>query len=195
MSGTIEATMTADEFAEWCRQPSNTSRRCELVAGEVVDMPPTGERHGTLLIWIGHLLLNYVIARGAGQVTAESGLVIEQDPGTVRGPDLMVFADGRPFEQLSRQHSLRVPSLVVEILSPSDRWGEMNRKVQQYHRRGVTMVWVVDPEDRLVTVHRIGEWTQTVGETEVLSGEPMLPALSVPVATIFNPPGGQGPAS
>lgn len=180
--------MTAEEFWEWGTRPENTGRRCELVRGEVIDVPPPGELHGALNVWIGYLLLNYTIQRGRGTVHGDTSLVVQRGPDTVRGPDVMLIDEERTFGQLGPGKVTRVPALVVEIFSPFDRWGGMNQKVEQYHRLGVGLIWVVDPEGRIVTVHRVGELTQTADEDDVLTGDPQLPGLTIPVRTIFSGP-------
>src|SRR5262245_20590038 len=113
--------MTADQFWEWLQRPENQGRRFELVRGEVVEMPSPGEAHGLICGWIGHLLWGYVLQRGDGGVASnDTGLLVQEGPDSVRGPDLMVFADACPLENANRKYSTRIPQLVVEVLSPRD---------------------------------------------------------------------------
>jgi Uma2 family endonuclease len=83
----------------------------------------------------------------------------------------------------------RLPDLVVEVLSPSDRLGMVMRKVQQYLRAGIAMVWVVDGESRNVTVYRAGREPRVLEENEVLDGEDVLPGFTCAVADLFRLPG------
>ena len=76
------------------------------------------------------------------------------------------------------------PVLAVEILSPSDQHGEVVRKVGLYLEAG-TVVWVVDPDFRLITVHRRGHPPLPLNETRELTGEPELPGFRVRVADLF----------
>jgi len=46
------------------------------------------------------------------------------------------------------------PDLVVEILSPGDRPGELLGKVADWLSAGTRLVWVIDPERRLARVYR-----------------------------------------
>ena len=46
------------------------------------------------------------------------------------------------------------PELVVEIVSPSDRWSDLRQKIREYFIAGVYRVWIVDPEAREVLVFR-----------------------------------------
>jgi Uma2 family endonuclease len=182
--------MTADEFWEWTRRPENEGRRFELERGEVVEMPPPGEKHGILCGWINHLLWQYVLRRGTGAAGAnDTGLRVEEGPDTVRGPDLILFAETQPLDQLNPRFSTRLPRLVVEILSPSDRPNRTNRRVGQYLQRGVPLVWLVDPETRTVGVHRMGQFPITLDEAEELTGMDVLPDFRLRVADLFTLPG------
>lgn len=182
--------LTAEEFWEWVHRPEHQDKLFELDRGEVVEMPSPGETHGMLCGWIAHLLWNYVVRRGAGGVTSnDTGLLVEQDPDTVRGPDIMLFGESRPLEQLSHKFATRIPQLVVEVISPHDKTNQINRRISQYLRRGVPLVWLVDPETRTVAAYRPGQIHQVLDETEELTGEDVLPDLRIRVAEMFALPG------
>jgi Uma2 family endonuclease len=182
--------MTAEEFWEWANRPENSNKRFELAAGEPVEMPPPGEQHGALCSWIAHLLWTFVVRTGAGGVASnDTGLLVQREPDTVRGPDVMLFSESLPLDALDRKFSSRVPSLVVEVLSPNDRWDQVNVRIGQYLRRGVPLVWVLHPETRTVTVYRPREIQQVRDETEEVSGEDVLPDLRFRVAELFTLPG------
>jgi Uma2 family endonuclease len=67
--------------------------------------------------------------------------------------------------------------------------GMVMRKVQQYLRAGIAMVWVVDGESRNVTVYRTGREPRVLEENEVLDGEDVLPGFTCAVADLFRLPG------
>jgi len=182
--------LTAEEFCDWASRPENSGKRFELERGEPVEMPPPSERHGAVCFLVAHLLGAYVFRRGQGFVcTNDAGLLVEQGPDTVRGPDIMLFDEKRRFDQLSRRYSTAVPKLVVEVFSPSDNWGKTVRRIGQYLKRGVTLVWVVDPESLTVSIHRAGRDPHAVDDTEELTGEDVLPDLHLRVTDFFTLPG------
>jgi Uma2 family endonuclease len=184
------AKMTAEEFWEWCNRPENANKHAELVRGEIVEMPSPGERHGLLCAWIAFLLLTYVRSRRRGAVaTNDTGLIVEESPDTVRGPDVVLFAECIPLEHANPRHSRRIPELVVEVLSPTDSWTALLRRVKQYHQRGVPLVWVVDPEPRTVTVCRPNEYQQLLEESEDVTGNGVLADFRLRVSELFNLPG------
>jgi Uma2 family endonuclease len=89
-----------------------------------------------------------------------------------REPDDTTFIDG-------------VPVLAVEILSPNDTLDEINEKIDQYLAAGVSLVWIIDPHDRTVTIYRPNQEPEFVNVRQELSGEPHLPGFRVPVADLF----------
>ena len=180
--------MTAEEFFEWSNLPENESRKFELHTGVPVEMPPPGEMHGLLAMWIGHLLMNYVLKRGKGMVLgSDAGLVINNE--IVLAPDVMLIDETIAFKDANPKHCQRVPSLCVEILSPSNRMTQMIRKVNSYHRLGVKIVWLIDPEERSVHVYQADELSKLLDDTETLTGNGILPDFSCPVADLFRLPG------
>lgn len=178
--------MTADEFYEWANRPENEGQHFELERGEVVEMPPPGELHGAICAIITHLLLSYAIARQRGYVCSnDTGLLVEEDPDTLRGPDLMFFDEPLSVDNLRPQYATRIPKLIVEVLSPSDQAGRTNRRIDQYLRRGVAWIWLVDPDLRCVTVYRPGEQQQVLEEQDELQAEDVLPSFRCRVADLF----------
>lgn len=182
--------MTAEEFFEWANRPENADRRWELEDGEPVEMPRPGEFHGFVCFMTGLILGNYFLRRGGGYgCSNDAGLIVRRRPDTVRGPDLYVFLESRPTDEMNRKDCDRVPTLIVEVISPSDREKDTNHRVRQYLERGVPLVWVIYPEQRLVNVCRPNEFPKTLDETDELTGNGVLPDFSCPVRDLFTPPG------
>jgi Uma2 family endonuclease len=62
-------------------------------------------------------------------------------PSRYRVPDITLVAGPRP----KRGPIMDPPFLVVEVLSPDDRPGEMQKKIADYRACGVSYIWIVDP--------------------------------------------------
>ena len=182
--------LSADEFYEWATRSENQGKVYELDEGELVEMPPPGELHGVVCWLIVYLLSKYVFDRGKGHVcTNDTGLLVKRRPGTVRGPDIMLFDENRPLKKMSRKFVDRIPKLIVEVLSPRDKLTQVNRRISQFLKRGVPLVWLVDPEEQAVTVYRPGQAHYVVRGTEEITGEDVLPGLRFRVADFFALPG------
>ena len=182
--------LTVDEFLALCERPEYADKRLELDEGRLIVMPPAGDAHGTQCWLIIRLLTRYIEATGIGRLsTNDPGLLLSRDPDTVRAPDLAYYRESVPLEEISPGLPKRLPELVVEVLSPSDRVGAVLRKVQQYLRAGIAMVWVVDGESRNVAVYRPGREVRVLEENEVLEGEDVLPGFACVVGELFRLPG------
>lgn len=183
--------MTADEFRRWVDLPANRGRWWELDQGRVVDMPPPQAPHGTICAWVAHLLWAFAVARGRGRVTTnDTGLIVETDPDTVRGVDVMFFDASLALDAIPAGYETDPPALAVEVRSPTDRVNQMSRRVAQYLARGVPVVWVVDPSDQTVAVHRPGGAVPAVARgDDDLTGPDDLPDLRLRAGDLFTLPG------
>lgn len=159
---------------------------CELVNGRVVPLSPAGDIHGKVELRLGSKLLDYADESGRGvAMSGEVGIWIRRDPDTVRGADLLFISHER-YAQRGTSGFLDVPpELVVEVLSPRDRWSEVLEKLADYFEAGVDRVWVVNPKRRLISSYRslseIGHFE--AGET--LADEELLPGFALPVSDLF----------
>ena len=183
MAQEAKTLMTAEEFA---RLPDNGMRR-ELVRGEVIEMTPAAAESGRISMRVALRLGNFVEERGAGACyTAEAGFIIARDPDVVRAPDVaFVRGDRLPDRPSAEGFFPGPPDLAVEVVSPSDQAAEVQEKVNDYLKSGTSLVWVVYPKLRQVQVHRSLAESFIVEEDGTLSGEPVLPDLSIPVKDIF----------
>jgi Uma2 family endonuclease len=188
--------MTANEFYDWANRPENRDKYCELERGEIVEMSRPGKRHGLICANGVGILRNYTVQRKKGYVCSnDTGIVVERDPDTVRGPDIMLFEDATRLDEVDQKYGELPPLLSVEVLSPNDTPGKVMRRVREQLRFGTKLVWVVDPEARNITVHGPGKEPLVFEETEELTGDDVLPDFRCRVAEFFELPGEQRAAT
>jgi Uma2 family endonuclease len=77
------------------------------------------------------------------------------------------------------------PDLAVEVLSPSNRAGAIRDKVADYLAAGCSLVWVVDPRRRRVSVHEPGKATSFLEIPDTLDGAPVLPGFRLALVDLF----------
>ena len=166
---------------------SSEGVRGELIRGVLHETMPTGEEHGWIVSKLVALLMNFIMPERLGRVVAsDSGILLEHGPDTVREPDIAFTSAARlPAGRANRAYAEVVPDLVVEIVSPNDRAGEVIDKVAMWLGHGVRLVWVVRPDDRTIEVHRASGEVETLGEGDVLSGLDVLPGFACDVGAIF----------
>jgi Uma2 family endonuclease len=124
-------------------------QRWEYIEGEVRFMSPTGAQHGLVIHNIGLALgtldpQEWVCFGADVAFTMAGGEWLCPDAAVVRRSRFeggVVPSGPVPFP----------PDVVFEVISPNDRWRDIQRKRHVYTANGVAQVWV-DPEERGVEV-------------------------------------------
>jgi Uma2 family endonuclease len=173
--------MTAEELLHM----SIPDKHVELVRGVLVVREPPGLRHGRITIQLGRRLADHVDTRALGRVYAESGFKLASQPDTVRGPDVAFISGARLPDPEPVGYPHLAPDLVVEIVSPGDRPGEVLAKVADWLSAGARLVWVIDPERRLARVYRADGTEQIVTADQALDGEDVVPGFACALRTVL----------
>jgi Uma2 family endonuclease len=168
----------------------NDGYRYDLLAGNLIRVSPAGFRHGRLAAEIAYRLRAFVGDHPELGVVvgAETGFRLGRNPDTVLGPDAAVVRPERlPAMDVQSGYLELAPDLVVEIVSPSDRWTTVSDKVDSYLAAGVTLVWVVEPNARAVRVYTSegAERRLRADNNDVLGAEPVLPGFALPLTELF----------
>jgi Uma2 family endonuclease len=127
-------------------------------------------------------LVEYLKTHDLGKVAGADGLM-QIFPGWVRIPDT-AFISWKRYPKGKRRHGevpLVVPDLVVEVLSKGNTSKEMARKLDEYFRAGVRLVWYVDPKRRTVRVYTARDRSVLLHEDRSLGGGNVLPGFSLPI--------------
>lgn len=120
------------------------------------------------------------------------------DGGPHTAPDVMVIpqARGRTFGRYEPGPGDAVPSVCVEIVSPSNTRAEIARRCLRLLRLGVPEVYVLNPEhetvmrierhgDDLVEIPAIGDFSQGLGLTFAMVGDHL--AVCCPAGRVVRP--------
>ena len=180
-------TTTQKVTAEELLQMADDGFRYELLKGELFQMPPAGFEHGDLAMRVGWRLAQYVESRDLGKVgAAETGFQLASNPDTVRAPDVS-FVSQRRVEGAGevRGYWPGAPDLAVEVISPSDRYTEVQAKVLDWLDAGSLMVVVVNPRRRTVTVYRSLSDIVILTENDILDGRDVVPGWTLPLEQLF----------
>ena len=195
MTTTTTHLMTAEQFFDWVNRPENGGKHYELIRGRAVEVSRPGERHGNVCSNVNFVIAAYIRQRRCGYVCGnDTGVIWEHSPDTVLGPDLIYYHENRSYRDLNPRYSDDVPTLVVEVLSPNDRPHQILRRINQLLSWGVRLAWVIDPEDRTVSVHRPGAAPEILDATQELTGDGALPDFRCPVAEFFYSAADQPPS-
>ncbi|HEX5271252.1 MAG TPA: Uma2 family endonuclease [Gemmataceae bacterium] len=181
--------MTADEFLAL---PDDGIDR-DLINGVVrewgVRMTRRNRVHSRAEARLAHLLESWLEKQPEprGSVhSGEAGCYLSRDPDVVVGIDVVYISPelaAAPSDDTTMIAG--VPTLAVEILSPSTTEGEINDKLDAFRTAGVPLVWLVNAHLRTVTVLRPDAQPEMFNVNQELTAEPHLPGLRIRVADIF----------
>ena len=161
-------------------------KHVELVRGRLVVREPPGLRHGVVAARLARLLANHVADGDLGIVVAsETGFRLFSDPDTVRAADAAFIRRDRVPDPLPFGYATLAPDLVTEVLSPSDRPGEVMIKVGDWLSAGCHLVWVIDPARRRALVYRADGSVSLLAEQDALGGEDVLPGFSCSLTDVL----------
>lgn len=143
--------LTVEQYA---RLP-DTGRPTELVRGRIVEMNLPTPRHGQVCNEVAWLLNSYIRPNQLGEIAInDAGVITARDPDTLRGADVAFYSSVRFGKgRLPDGYLDKVPDLVFEVLSESDRWSAVLAKVAEYLDGGVTAVCILDPSDETAYVY------------------------------------------
>jgi len=154
----------------------NDDAPVELIRGELRETPAGGLRHGGIGSDVAVELGMYGRETKSRRVfTSETGGIISQSPTTLLVPDpkaLLRFAE-------------IAPDVVLEILSPSQRFADLIEKTGLYLKIGVPLFWLADPERRAITALTPDGSVRVYQSGKTLDGGDVLPGFSVPVDRLF----------
>lgn len=182
MSTTVQS-MTA---ADLLRLPTD-GRRYELIRGELRQMAPAGPTHGRLAMRIASHLFQHVEAHHLGTVyAAETGFQLTQNPDTVRAPDV-AFVSQERCETVGEIEGYwpGAPDVAIEVISPSDRYADVEDKVVEWLAAGSRMVIVVNPRQQSVTVYHSHTDMVRLTEEDTLDGGEVVPGWRLPIKEVF----------
>lgn len=114
----------------------------EYVNGEVVERNRGEKDHGA---WQAALVAMLREWRQTANIRVIPELRMRTMADRYRIPDVTVLDRNAPDEQVITHP----PLLCVEILSPEDRIGRIEDKIEEYFRMGVRAVWVIDPRRKI----------------------------------------------
>jgi Uma2 family endonuclease len=178
-----ERLLTANEYVSL----PNDGRHTELVRGMVIEMNMPGFEHGDICGTVYFLLREFVSSRDLGRVVCnDAGVLTERNPDTVRGADIAYYSFQRlPRDKRPKGYPDVAPELIIEVLSPTDRWSDVYRKIGEYLDVGVAVVCVLDPDSRKLHIYEPEHAGFELTADDELTVPTVLPDFRVPVRRFF----------
>lgn len=179
---TVPSVLTAEELL-YLDLPD---KQTELVRGRLIVREPPGYRHGVVTFAIAARIGQFAAVNDLGVVVAaETGFKLFSDPDTVRAADAAFLSRHRAPDPPPSAYLALAPDLVVEVVSPSDRAGEVQAKVSDWLTAGSRLVWVLDPGRERAVVYREDGSIDLLANEDALSGEDVLPGFSCRLSDLW----------
>lgn len=170
---------------DWIRISESEDRLWELVDGVLVEKAMGYYESGlaaVLIYFVRHYLENH-----------DLGIVVGADgasryaPGLVRIPDVSFVSWKKLPEGKTPREPLPdlVPDLAVEVLSEGNTVEEMERKLKEYFKAGVQLVWYIDPKTQAAQVYHSPKRCAIISKDGLLDGGKVLPGFSLSLKELF----------
>ena len=120
--------------------------RFEMIGGEVVPMPPKGNRHELVKKALQQYWTPLIVGSPIDLIT-ETTLRVGQDE--FYEPDFLFWPRSIPLKDVTAANAL----LIVEVTDTSLRY-DLGTKADIYARLGLNELWVINAETLVTTIHR-----------------------------------------
>lgn len=179
-------------YEEYMALVEASDQRYELIGGEVFLLAAPSFRHQVVVNELAGIFYNFFKGKPCQSLTSPVDIRLfgfatkfEEDPNVVQ-PDIVVVCDQ---DRVEDGKYLGVPTLVVEVLSPSTKGKDMAIKLQLYMKSGVAEYWIVDIQGKSVTQYFFSG-DRDIDSAKVCSGEDTVQStvfsgLEIPVPSIF----------
>lgn len=181
-----EVSYTYADVLSW-----DDNKRYELYDGQPVALAAPSDIHQEISMALSWQLFSYLRGKKCKVYYAPFDVRLferegdrPEDVDVVVQPDLMVVCDR---SKVDRHGVHGAPDMVIEILSDSTRRNDRLLKFNLYRDAGVREYWIIDPAERLVSVHTLedGQYYTTVYGPDATVPVGVLEDCSIDLSTVF----------
>ena len=180
--------MSDEEFAAFCAEHPDLF--FEMTAeGEIIVMPPTYSLTGARNSRICRQLDAWTEQDGRG-MSCDSSTGFLLPNGARRSPDASWTLNSRideldPESQGKYWHLC--PDFVIELRSSTDRPRVIRAKMQEWATNGAQLGWLIEPEERSVTIYRRTGEPETRTGIDSIAGEGLMEGFVLDLRFVWNP--------
>jgi Uma2 family endonuclease len=147
---TIDITQryTVTDYLSWTFEQS-----CELIDGFIRWMsPPPNMNHAKTVSTLNYSISTYMRQSNVPEYDVYfAPVAVFLSETDVVEPDIFICKKS----QLELKGCIGAPSLIIEVLSPSNRKRDLIDKLQLYEKSGVVEYWIANPKTKYITVHTL----------------------------------------
>ncbi len=135
----------------------------EIVNGRRIDKMSTGRKHSEIIQKIFILLYLHITQFQLGRLYQETTFILPENvtPRWVKGsrmPDIMFYIKARidaydAINPIDDNPFAIPPDLIIEVLSPTDLFSDVEDKIFMDLDNGVKMLWLIDPIHKRASIY------------------------------------------
>ena len=169
-------------YQAYLQLTEKSEERFELIDGELYLLASPAYAHQTALSELYVLFYNLFKGKSCRPLFApfDVTLIKSETNINVVQPDILVICDTEKIDADGKYKG--VPTLVVEVLSPSTRTKDMTKKLNLYQQPGVREYWLIDPEQQ--TAHQYAFADQCITTQMKYVGDSILQSACFPGLTV-----------
>ena len=174
---TAQLPRTLEEFLTW---ESNDGVKYEWNDGELIKF--TGMRKEQLYIY--DVLLDLFLQKSchkAGTLVAQQDVMLNGIQ--MRRPDVAYFTKQQVVA--TRNGKDEIPEFVIEIISSNDQIYQVEKKIIEYFKAGVKVVWNILSEEKVVYDYTSRQNVKICIENDICSAAPVLPDFELSVNALL----------
>jgi Uma2 family endonuclease len=167
----------------------------EFMAWEPTDAYKYEWNDGELIRFVGVKKTEYYLIALLGRLLVttkyfEQGALLQKTDVMLTGiqirrPDLAYFTREQIYA--ARQGEDPIPEFVIELISPTDDAEQVEKKIVEYFKAGVRVLWKVMPESEVVYVYTARKIVTICTDDDVCSAASVLLNFGIKAGTLFAP--------
>jgi Uma2 family endonuclease len=177
--------LSDEQFETVCRK--HPDLQFELSAkGDLIIMPPTlpdtGWKNSRLTRRVGNWTENNT------GIEFDSSTIFTLKNGAKRSPDVawITLEKWNSFTDAEKKKVSKItPDFVIELRSSTDSIKTLQAKMREYIENGVSLGWLIDPENKRVHIYRVNGEVEVLQNPQIVSGEDVLVGFELNVQEIF----------
>ena len=142
-------------YEEYMALVDSSDQRYELIDGEIYLLASPSFNHQVVVSEIAWHYYNYFKGKPCRSLTAPLDVRLfgyatkfEEDPNVIQ-PDVIVICDEDKVNEDNKYEG--IPTLIVEVLSPSTKGKDMITKLNLYMKSGILEYWIVNLESKSIS--------------------------------------------
>jgi Uma2 family endonuclease len=174
------ATTTLITVEEFLKLPEVEGERLELINGEVISMPLSGQPHEVTKSNVIQLMTAWSLRSPGLRLFCEAAYQLDNRDCLI--PDISLIASSRIVPGRTGVFQ-GAPELAIEVVS-SEPAARLEKKIRLYLANGGKSVWAIYPQERMVRIEDSTGGSRKFVDDQPLT-DPVLPGFSISTSAIF----------